>query len=106
MAPSTPGAVTGPGAWPSLHAPYTAERSVDAWDVLVDAMEVVIIRNNFFNERSGWGLDMDDGASNYDIYNNISVGGVSMKLREGAYRKVHNNIWYLSKRRALLPRWQ
>jgi hypothetical protein len=24
----------------------------------------------------------DDGASNYDIYNNISVGGVSMKLRE------------------------
>lgn len=79
------------------HAPYTAERSVDAWDVLVDAMEVVMVRNNFFNEKSGWGLDLDDGASNYDIYNNISIGGVSMKLREGAYRKVHNNIWYLSK---------
>jgi len=79
------------------HAPYTKERSIDAWDVLVDAMEVVIIRNNFFNEKSGWGLDLDDGASNYDIYNNISVGGVSLKLREGAYRKVHNNIWYLSK---------
>ncbi|MGA9042149.1 MAG: right-handed parallel beta-helix repeat-containing protein [Terriglobales bacterium] len=79
------------------HGPYTTERSVDAWDVLVDAMEVVIIRNNFFNEKSGWGLDLDDGASNYDIYNNISIGGVSMKLREGAYRKIHNNIWYLSK---------
>jgi hypothetical protein len=76
------------------HAPYTAERSIDAWDVLIDAMETVHVRNNLFNEKSGWGLDLDDGASNYDIYNNISIGGVSMKLREGAYRKVHNNIWY------------
>ncbi len=48
-------------------------------------------------EKSGWGLDLDDGATNYEIYNNISVGGISMKLREGAYRKVYNNIWYLSK---------
>ncbi len=79
------------------HGPYTADRSLDVWEALVDAMEPVIVRNNFFDERSGWGLDLDDGASNYEIYNNISVGGVSMKLREGAYRKVHNNIWYLSK---------
>ena len=79
------------------HGPYTADRSIDAWDVLVDAMEPVIVRNNFFNEKSGWGLDLDDGASNYKIYNNISVGGVSLKWREGAYREVYNNIWYMSK---------
>lgn len=79
------------------HGPYTADRSLDVWEALVDAMEPVIVRNNFFDEKSGWGLDLDDGASNYEIYNNISVGGVSMKLREGAYRKVYNNIWYLSK---------
>lgn len=79
------------------HGPYTANRSLDAWDVLVDAMEPVIVRNNFFNEKSGWGLDLDDGASNYKIYNNISVGGVSMKWREGAYREVYNNIWYRAK---------
>ena len=79
------------------HAPYTTDRSLDVWEALVDAMEPVIVRNNFFDEKSGWGLDLDDGASNYEIYNNISVGGVSMKLREGAYRKVYNNIWYLSK---------
>jgi hypothetical protein len=79
------------------HAPYTQDRSVDAWDVLVDAMEPVTVRNNFFNEESGWGLDLDDGASNYKIYNNISVGGVSMKWREGAYREVYNNIWYRSR---------
>jgi Right handed beta helix region len=79
------------------HGPYTVDRSLDVWEALVDAMEPVIVRNNFFNEKSGWGLDLDDGASNYEIYNNISVGGVSIKLREGAYRKVYNNIWYLSK---------
>lgn len=76
------------------HAPYTPDRSIDAWDVLVDAMEPVIVRNNLFDEKSGWGLDLDDGASNYKIYNNISIGGVSFKWREGAYREVYNNIWY------------
>jgi len=79
------------------HAPYTHDRSIDAWDVLVDAMEPVIVRNNLFNEKSGWGLDLDDGASNYRIYNNISMGGVSFKWREGAYREVFNNIWYKSR---------
>jgi hypothetical protein len=79
------------------HGSYTVDRSIDAWDVLVDAMEPVIVRNNLFNEKSGWGLDLDDGASNYKIYNNISIGGVSMKWREGAYREVYNNIWYKSK---------
>jgi hypothetical protein len=79
------------------HAPYTADRSIDAWDVLIDAMEPVIVRNNFFNEKSGWGYDLDDGASNYKIYNNIAVGGVSFKWREGAYREVYNNIWYKSR---------
>ncbi len=79
------------------HGSYTVDRSLDVWEALVDAMESVIVRNNFFNEKSGWGLDLDDGATNYEIYNNISVGGVSMKLREGAYRKVYNNIWYLAK---------
>lgn len=50
------------------------------------------MRYNFFEESSGWGLDLDDGASNYEIYNNLCVG-VSMKLREGAYRTIYNNIW-------------
>jgi hypothetical protein len=74
------------------HSGYSIGRSLEAGDVKIDAMEPVIVRNNFFEEKSGWGLDMDDGASNYEITNNISKG-VSMKLREGAYRIVHNNIW-------------
>lgn len=79
------------------HGPYTTDRSIDAWDVLVDAMEPVIVRHNLFDETSGWGLDLDDGASNYKIYNNISIGGVSFKWREGAWREVYNNIWYKSR---------
>lgn len=74
------------------HLPYISERSHDAGNVLDDAMEPVIVRNNFFEEDSGWGLDLDDGASNYEIYNNLCVG-VSIKLREGAYRTIYNNIW-------------
>jgi len=74
------------------HMPYTVMRSHDAGHVLVDAMEPVTLRYNFFKESSGWGLDLDDGASNYEIYNNLCVG-VSMKLREGAYRTIYNNIW-------------
>ncbi len=74
------------------HLPYTNHRSHDAGPVKIDAMEPVIMRHNFFKEISGWGLDLDDGASNYEIYNNLCVG-VSMKLREGAYRTIYNNIW-------------
>ncbi|MGC9522925.1 MAG: right-handed parallel beta-helix repeat-containing protein [Anaerolineae bacterium] len=74
------------------HMPYTSGRSHDAGRVKIDAMEPVVVRNNFFEETSGWGLDLDDGASNYEIYNNLCVG-VSMKLREGAYRNIYNNIW-------------
>jgi hypothetical protein len=74
------------------HSEYSRSRSLEAGDVRVDAMEPVIVRNNFFEEVSGWGLDLDDGASNYEIYNNISKG-ISIKLREGAYRTVYNNIW-------------
>jgi hypothetical protein len=74
------------------HSDYSRSRSLEAGDVKIDAMEPVILRNNFFEDSSGWGLDMDDGASNYEIYNNISKG-ISIKLREGAYRTIYNNIW-------------
>lgn len=74
------------------HGRPTAQRSHDAYEMLVDAMEPVIIRHNFFEEKAGWGLDLDDGASNYEIYNNLCVG-VSMKLREGSHRTIYNNIW-------------
>jgi hypothetical protein len=63
-----------------------------AGNVLIDAQETVIIRNNYFQENSGWGIDLDDGASNYHIYNNLCVG-CGVKLREGDYRTIKNNIF-------------
>ena len=81
--------------WCLLHSHGSKESSPvnhQAGNIFVDQMETVIMRYNYFSEKSGWGLDLDDGASNYHIYNNLCVG-VSMKLREGAYRLIENNIW-------------
>ena len=64
-----------------------------AGNVLEDAKYTTIIRNNRFTDNSGWGIDLDDGSSNYHVYNNLCIG-VSIKLREGDYRIVENNIFY------------
>ena len=39
----------------------------------------------------GWDIDLDDGSSNYIIYNNLCLNG-GIKLREGVNRIVENNI--------------
>ena len=39
----------------------------------------------------GWDIDLDDGSSNYEIYNNIAIHG-GIKLREGFRRIVTNNL--------------
>jgi hypothetical protein len=56
-----------------------------------DAMNTTIIRNNRFRCDHGWDIDLDDGSSNYYIYNNLCLSG-GIKLREGFYRIVQNNI--------------
>lgn len=56
-----------------------------------DAIHTTIIRNNRFRCDHGWDIDLDDGSSNYHIYNNLCLNG-GIKLREGFYRVVENNI--------------
>ncbi|MEN2281468.1 right-handed parallel beta-helix repeat-containing protein [Algoriphagus sp. SE2] len=56
-----------------------------------DAIKTTIIRNNRFHCDHGWDIDLDDGSSNYEIYNNLCLSG-GIKLREGFYRTVYNNI--------------
>jgi len=56
-----------------------------------DAIKTTIIRNNRFRCDHGWDIDLDDGSSNYKIYNNLSLNG-GVKLREGFNRTVENNI--------------
>lgn len=56
-----------------------------------DAIHTTVIRNNRFRCDHGWDIDLDDGSSNYHIYNNVCLNG-GIKLREGFYRTVENNI--------------
>lgn len=59
--------------------------------ILLDAVYTTVIRNNRFRCDHGWDIDLDDGSSNYHIYNNVCLRG-GIKLREGFYRTVENNI--------------
>lgn len=59
--------------------------------ILKDALYTTLIRYNRFRCDHGWDIDLDDGSSNYHIYSNVCLQG-GIKLREGFYRKVENNI--------------
>lgn len=54
-------------------------------------VETNTIRNSRWRCDHGWDVDLDDGSSNYEIYNNLFLHG-GLKLREGFHRKVYNNI--------------
>ncbi len=57
----------------------------------LDNISKTVIRNSRFRCDRGWDIDLDDGSSNYEIYNNLCLNG-GIKLREGFHRYVHNNI--------------
>ncbi len=59
--------------------------------VLLDAVKTTILRNNRWRCDHGWDVDLDDGSSNYHIYNNLCLHG-GLKNREGFHRVVENNI--------------
>jgi hypothetical protein len=66
------------------------------WDankslVTLDAVNTTIIRNSRWRCDHGWDVDLDDGSSNYHIYNNLFLRG-GLKNREGFFRVVENNI--------------
>jgi hypothetical protein len=62
---------------------------------LVDLMLLDADRSTICNSRwrcdHGWDVDLDDGSSNYEIFNNLFLRG-GLKLREGFCRKAYNNI--------------
>lgn len=76
------------------HPSYQEMESITANNpalILADACQTTILRNNRFRCDRGWDIDLDDGSSNYHIYNNLCLNG-GIKLREGYYREVENNI--------------
>lgn len=58
--------------------------------VLLDAVHTNVLRYNRFRCDHGWDIDLDDGSTNYHIYNNVLLNG-GLKLREGFFRKAENN---------------
>ncbi len=66
---------------------WEAEKDVP----LLDAVKTVVIRNNRWRCDHGWDIDLDNGSSNYHIYNNLCLHG-GLKNREGFHRVVENNI--------------
>jgi hypothetical protein len=58
---------------------------------LLDVIKPIVLRYNRFRCDHGWDIDLDDGSSNYHIYNNLCLNG-GIKLREGVKRIVENNI--------------
>lgn len=62
---------------------------------LLDAVKPNKIINNRINATKGFGIDLDDGSSNYIIQNNVCIG-VGIKIREGFYRNVSSNAFFHS----------
>lgn len=65
----------------------------EPWLLPNDERFTTVIRNNYIREYDmvEFGINLDDGCTNYHIYNNLTLG-VGIKLREGDYRIVENNI--------------
>ncbi|NRF39110.1 PDZ domain-containing protein [Pedobacter foliorum] len=59
--------------------------------ITADVIKTITLHDNRFHCEHGWDIDLDDGSSNYRIYNNVCLNG-GLKLREGFYRTVENNI--------------
>ena len=63
----------------------------------LDAMKVTVIRNNRWSSTGGgYDIDLDDGSTNYEIYNNLCLKK-GIKLREGFKRICYNNICWMSR---------
>ncbi len=58
---------------------------------ILDIVKPNSLRNNRWRCDHGWDIDLDDGSSRYEITNNLCLAG-GLKLREGFYRRVENNI--------------
>ena len=59
--------------------------------VLLDCVQQNVLRNNRWRCDHGWDIDLNDGSSNYWIYNNLCLNG-GIKNREGYLRIDENNI--------------
>ena len=57
--------------WRSDRSASQVEVDEDPSLPFLDAMETTMIRNSRLRCDHGWDIDLDDGSSNYEIYNNL-----------------------------------
>ena len=50
--------------------------------ILLDAVKTTTIRYNRFRCDRGWDIDLDDGSSNYHIYDNLCLNGGTMGIED------------------------
>lgn len=77
--------------WPNHREVSEPAVKADPRLPFLDAVETTVIRDSRWRCDHGWDIDLDDGSSNYDIYNNLMLAG-GLKLREGYRRHAWNNI--------------
>lgn len=77
--------------WHADRKVVNREVAADPTLPLLDVVKPITLRNNRWRCDHGWDVDLDDGSSNYRIYNNLFLNG-GLKLREGYDRQVWNNI--------------
>ena len=66
---------------------WEAHHDLPFWD----AVKPNILRNSRWRCDHGWDIDLDDGSTNYHIYNTLCLHG-GLKNREGFGRIVENNV--------------
>ncbi len=77
--------------WHSDRSISSREVDADPGLPFLDALHTTIIRDSRWRCDHGWDIDLDDGSSNYAIYNNLLLRG-GLKFREGFGRRAWNNI--------------
>ena len=77
--------------WSPMVDQTVAEVKKDSQLPGLDMIDTNKIRNNRWSCDRGYAINLDEGASNYQIYNNILLDG-GLKLHCGYHRTVTNNI--------------
>jgi len=77
--------------WRSDRAEIDKVVAIDPQLPFLDAVQPTVLRNNRFQSDHGWDIDLDDGSTNYRIYDNLLLAG-GLKLREGYARMAYDNV--------------
>lgn len=80
------------GPWNAWGRDRNWQAQGDSSKSRLDAWQTTLVHNNRFEAPNGdFGIDCDDGASNYKQYNNLLFGG-GLKLQWNRYNTYLNNI--------------